>query len=67
MNKQQLKEIMRDDSIVGKEEAENAINFVRDLIIAQIESEESSGYKNRLGTASEIVFNLFDILEELDN
>ena len=72
MNKETIKDIMNGVNITEKYEAENALNFVNNLIIAQLENSkvtdpEATGYRNRLGTAIEIISSLFNILDELDD
>jgi len=69
MTKETIKKIMKDNLIANEQRAEEAINFVRDLIDAEIEHMEktepyATNYINTMREANNSIMNLLDELYE---
>jgi len=65
MKKETIKKIMEDNLIVNDQQAEEALNFVRDLIEAEIEHMKktepyATNYINKLREASSSIMDLLD-------
>ena len=69
MTKETIKKIMKDNMIMSNQEAESALNFVRDLIDAHIEHIENTEpyatyYINKMKEANSSIADLLDGLYE---
>jgi len=67
MTKETIKKIMKDNMIMSNQDAESALNFVRDLIDAEIDHMEktepyATNYINNMKEANSSLTNLLDEL-----